>query len=209
LARYTEAVCRQCRREGLKLYLKGERCYTEKCGISRRSYVPGQHGQGRRSKPSEYGLQLREKQKARRIYGVLESQFRRYFREADRRKGITGENLLRLLELRLDNVVYRLGLAASRPEARQLVRHGHFNVNGSRVSIPSYQVSPGEVVAVHPGSRDKGRFKDLAELLKNQGAVDWLEVDRQGLSGKVVRLPAREEIDIPITEHLIVELYSR
>jgi small subunit ribosomal protein S4 len=209
LARYTEAVCRQCRREGLKLYLKGERCYTEKCGISRRSYVPGQHGQGRRNKPSEYGLQLREKQKARRIYGILESQFRRYFKEADRRKGITGENLLQLLELRLDNVVYRLGLAASRPEARQLVRHGHFNVNGRKVSIPSYQLSPGEVVSVRPGSRDKGRFKDLAELLRNQGTVEWLEVDRQALSGKVTRLPVRENIDVPITEHLIVELYSR
>ncbi|MBT9173360.1 MAG: 30S ribosomal protein S4 [Syntrophomonadaceae bacterium] len=209
MARYTEAVCRLCRREGLKLYLKGERCYTEKCGISRRAFVPGQHGQGRRNKPSEYGLQLREKQKARRIYGVLESQFRRYFKEADRRKGVTGENLLRLLELRMDNVVYRLGLAASRAEARQLVRHGHFNVNGRKVSIPSYQVSPGEVITVRPGSSDKGRFKDLAELLRNQGTVEWLEVDRQALSGRVVRLPAREEIDVPITEHLIVELYSR
>lgn len=209
MARYTEAVCRQCRREGLKLYLKGERCYTEKCGISRRSYVPGQHGQGRRNKPSEYGLQLREKQKARRIYGVLESQFRRYFKEADRRKGITGENLLQLLELRLDNVVYRLGLASSRAEARQLVRHGHFNVDGRKVSIPSYQVSPGEVVAVRQGSREKGSFKDLAELLRNQGTVEWLEADRQALSGKIVRLPARGEIDVPITEHLIVELYSR
>jgi small subunit ribosomal protein S4 len=193
----------------LKLYLKGERCYTEKCGVSRRSYVPGQHGQGRRGKPSEYGLQLREKQKARRIYGVLESQFRRYFKEADRRKGITGENLLQLLELRLDNVVYRLGFAASRAEARQLVRHGHFNVGGRKVSIPSYQLSPGEVIAVRPGSRDKESFKDLAELMRNQGTVDWLEADRQALSGKVVRLPAREEIDAPITEHLIVELYSR
>lgn len=209
MARYTEAVCRLCRREGLKLYLKGERCYTEKCGISRRAFVPGQHGQGRRNKPSEYGLQLREKQKARRIYGVLESQFRRYFKEANRRKGVTGENLLRLLELRMDNVVYRLGLAASRAEARQLVRHGHFNVNGRKVSIPSYQVSPGEVITVRPGSSDKGRFKDLAELLRNQGTVEWLEVDRQALSGRVVRLPAREEIDVPITEHLIVELYSR
>jgi len=140
---------------------------------------------------------------------VLESQFRRYFKEADRRKGVTGENLLRLLELRMDNVVYRLGLAASRAEARQLVRHGHFNVNGRKVSIPSYQVSPGEVITVRPGSSDKGRFKDLAELLRNQGTVEWLEVDRQALSGRVVRLPAREEIDVPITEHLIVELYSR
>jgi small subunit ribosomal protein S4 len=209
LARYTEAVCRLCRREGLKLYLKGERCYTEKCGVDRRTYPPGQHGQGRRSKPSEYGLQLREKQKARRIYGVLERQFRKYFKEADRRKGITGENLLQILESRLDNVVYRLGFALSRAEARQLVRHGHVNVNGRRVDIPSYQLKPGEVVSVSVSSRDKARFKDLAELLRTQGTVDWLEVDRENLSGKVLRLPTREEIDIPITEHLIVELYSR
>jgi small subunit ribosomal protein S4 len=209
LARYTEAVCRLCRREGLKLYLKGERCYTEKCAVDRRTYPPGQHGQGRRSKVSEYGLQLREKQKARRIYGVLERQFRKYFKEADRRKGITGENLLQILESRLDNVVYRLGFALSRAEARQLVRHGHVDVNGRRVNIPSYQLRPGEVVSVRVSSRDKARFKDLAELLRTQGTVDWLEIDRENLSGKVLRLPAREEIDIPITEHLIVELYSR
>jgi small subunit ribosomal protein S4 len=209
LARYTEAVCRLCRREGLKLYLKGERCYTEKCAVDRRTYPPGQHGQGRRSKPSEYGLQLREKQKARRIYGVLESQFRKYFKEADRRKGITGENLLQLLESRLDNVVYRLGFALSRPEARQLVRHGHVDVNGRRVSIPSYLLRPGDSISVRDTSRDKARFKDLSELLRTQGTVDWLEVDRTNLSGKFVRFPSREEIDIPITEHLIVELYSR
>ncbi len=209
MARYTEAVCRLCRREGLKLYLKGERCYTEKCGVDRRSYAPGQHGQRRRGKPSEYGLQLREKQKARRIYGVLESQFRKYFKEADRRKGITGENLLQILESRLDNVVYRLGFALSRAEARQLVRHGHFDVNGRRVDIPSYQLSPGQVVSTRQSSRDKGRFKDLSELLRTQGTVDWLEVDRENLSGKVLRLPTREEIDVPITEHLIIELYSR
>lgn len=209
MARYTGAVCRQCRREGLKLYLKGERCYTEKCGVDRRTYAPGQHGQGRRGKVSEYGLQLREKQKARRIYGVLESQFRRYFQEADRRKGITGENLLQILESRLDNIVYRMGFALSRPEARQLVKHGHFNVNGRKVSIPSYLVRPGDVVTVREASRDRGRFKELAELTRNQGTMDWLEVDRENLTGKVVRLPNREEIDIPITEHLIVELYSR
>ncbi len=209
MARYTEAVCRLCRREGLKLYLKGERCYTEKCGVDRRTYAPGQHGQRRRGKPSEYGLQLREKQKARRIYGVLESQFRKYFKEADRRKGITGENLLQILESRLDNVVYRLGFALSRAEARQLVRHGHFDVNGRRVNIPSYQLSPGQVISTRQSSRDKGRFKDLSELLRTQGTVDWLEVDRENLSGKVLRLPTREEIDIPITEHLIIELYSR
>lgn len=209
MARYSGPVCRQCRREGLKLYLKGERCYTEKCGVDRRTYAPGQHGQGRRGKASEYGLQLREKQKARRIYGVLESQFRKYFQEADRRKGITGENLLQILESRLDNIVYRMGFALSRPEARQLVRHGHFSVNGHKVSIPSFQVRPGDVVTVREVSRDKGRFKDLAELMGNQRGMEWLEVDRENLTGKVLRLPNREEIDIPIAEHLIVELYSR
>lgn len=209
MARYTGAVCRQCRREGLKLYLKGERCYTEKCGVDRRAYAPGQHGQRRRGKTSEYGLQLREKQKARRIYGVLESQFRRYFQEADRRKGITGENLLQILESRLDNIVYRMGFALSRPEARQLVKHGHFSVNGKKVTIPSYQVRPGDEIAVREASRTKGRFKELAELTQNQGTMEWLEVNRENLSGKVIRLPNRDEIDIPITEHLIVELYSR
>lgn len=209
MARYTGAVCRQCRREGLKLYLKGERCYTEKCGVDRRTYAPGQHGQRRRGKTSEYGLQLREKQKARRIYGVLEGQFRRYFQEADRRKGITGENLLQILESRLDNIVYRMGFALSRPEARQLVKHGHFAVNGKKVSIPSYQVRPGDEIAVREASRTKGRFKELAELTQNQGAMEWLEVNRENLSGKVIRLPNRDEIDIPIAEHLIVELYSR
>ncbi|NLZ92957.1 MAG: 30S ribosomal protein S4 [Firmicutes bacterium] len=209
MARYTGAVCRQCRREGLKLYLKGERCYTEKCSVDRRTYAPGQHGQRRRGKASEYGLQLREKQKARRIYGVLEKQFRKYFKEADRRKGITGENLLQILESRLDNIVYRMGFAFSRPEARQLVKHGHFSVNGKKVTIPSYLVRPGDEVAVREGSRGKGRFKDLAELTRNQGTMEWLEVDRENLSGRVIRLPNRDEIDIPIAEHLIVELYSR
>jgi len=193
----------------MKLYLKGERCYTEKCAIDRRSYAPGQHGQRRRGKVSEYGLQLREKQKARRIYGVMERQFRKYFREADRRKGITGENLLQILESRLDNIVYRMGFAFSRPEARQLVRHGHFTVNGRKVTIPSYLVRPGDVVAVRESSRDKGRCKELAELTRNQGTMEWLEVDSENLTGKVIRLPNREEIDIPISEHLIVELYSR
>ncbi len=193
----------------MKLYLKGERCYTEKCAIDRRSYAPGQHGQRRRGKVSEYGLQLREKQKARRIYGVMERQFRKYFSEADRRKGITGENLLQILESRLDNIVYRMGFAFSRPEARQLIRHGHFTVNGRKVTIPSYLVRPGDVVAVRESSRDKGRFKELAELTRNQGTMEWLEVDSENLTGKVIRLPNREEIDIPISEHLIVELYSR
>lgn len=209
MARYTGPVCRQCRREGLKLYLKGERCYTEKCAIDRKSYPPGQHGQGRRSKVSEYGLQLREKQKARRIYGVLESQFRKYFKEADRRKGITGENLLQLLESRLDNIVFRMGFALSRPESRQLVMHGHFAVNGRKVDIPSYLVRPGDVITVRESSREKGHFKDLAELMRNQGGKEWLEVNRETLTGKVLRFPKREEIDIPIAEHLIVELYSR
>ena len=209
MARYTGAVCRQCRREGLKLYLKGERCYTEKCSVDRRSYAPGQHGQRRRGKASEYGLQLREKQKARRIYGVLEKQFRKYFKEADRSKGITGENLLQILESRLDNIVYRMGFALSRSEARQLVRHGHFTVNGKKVTIPSYQVRPGDEVAVRESSRGKGRFKELAELTHNQGTMEWLEVDRENMTGKVIRLPNRDEIDIPIAEHLIVELYSR
>ena len=209
MARYTGSVCRQCRREGLKLYLKGERCYTEKCAVDRRAYAPGQHGQRRRGKVSEYGLQLREKQKARRPYGVLEGQFHKYFKEADRRKGITGENLLQILESRLDNVVYRMGFALSRPEARQLVKHGHFTVNGRKVDIPSYQVKADDVVAIRESSRDKGRFKDLAELMKTQGTMEWLDVDRENLTGKVLRLPTREEIDIPIAEHLIVELYSR
>ena len=209
MARYTGSVCRQCRREGLKLYLKGERCYTEKCAVDRRAYPPGQHGQRRRGKVSEYGLQLREKQKARRTYGVLESQFHKYFKEADRRKGITGENLLQILESRLDNVVYRMGFALSRPESRQLVKHGHFTVNGRKVDIPSYQVRTDDVVAVKESSRDKGRFKDLAELMRTQGTMEWLSVDRETLTGKVLRLPTREEIDIPIAEHLIVELYSR
>ncbi|MDW7651527.1 MAG: 30S ribosomal protein S4 [Bacillota bacterium] len=209
MARYTGAVCRQCRREGLKLFLKGERCYTEKCAVDRRTYAPGQHGQRRRGKVSEYGLQLREKQKARRTYGVLESQFNKYFKEAARRKGIAGENLLQILESRLDNIVYRMGFALSRPEARQLVKHGHFEVNGQKVTIPSYQVRAGDVVAVREKSRDKGRFKDLAEIMRNQGTMEWLEVNRENLSGKIVRLPNREEIDIPIAEHLIVELYSR
>jgi len=208
LARYTGPVCRQCRREGVKLYLKGERCYTEKCAIDRRSYAPGQHGQ-RRRKLSEYGLQLREKQKARRIYGVLEGQFRKYFREATRRKGIAGENLLQILESRLDNIIYRLGFALSRPEARQLVKHGHFAVNGRKVNIPSYQVRPGDVISVRESSKNKGRFKELAELTRNQGTMEWLEVDSENLTGKVIRLPSREEIDSPIAEHLIVELYSR
>lgn len=207
MARYTGSVCRQCRREEIKLYLKGERCYTDKCAIDRRAYPPGQHGQGRRKKPSEYGIQLREKQKARRIYGVLEKQFRNYFSIADRKKGITGENLLQLLESRLDNMVFRMGFALSRTEARQMVRHGHIRVNDHKVNIPSYLTKAGDIIEVKEKSKSKSRFKEVAE--HGRGKADWLEVDLDSMKGKVIRVPAREEIDIPISEHLIVELYSR
>lgn len=208
MARYTGAVCRLCRREGAKLFLKGDRCYTDKCAIDRRAYAPGQHGQMRK-KVSEYGVQLREKQKARRIYGVLENQFRRYFHEADRVKGITGDNLLRLLERRLDNVVFRLGFASSRTEARQLVKHGHFTVNGRKVNIPSYLVRVGEEIAVREKSKASNRFKELAEAAAHKTPPAWLESDKENLIGRVLALPSREEIDVPIEEHLIVELYSR
>lgn len=208
MARYTGPVCRLCRREGAKLYLKGDRCYTGKCAIDRRGYAPGQHGQGRK-KMSEYGIQLREKQKARRIYGILENQFRNYFEKAEAQKGVTGENLLRLLEKRLDNVVYRLGLAGSRVEARQLVRHGHFTVNGKKVNIPSYLTRVGEVVEVREKSRDLTRIKELAEQAARKTPPAWLEFNADQLAGKVVAVPSREEIDIPVEEHLIVELYSR
>lgn len=208
MARYSGAVCRLCRREGVKLYLKGERCYSDKCAIDRRAYAPGQHGQGRK-KVSEYGTQLREKQKARRVYGILEKQFRGYYVEAARRKGITGENLLKILESRLDNVVYRLGFAASRPEARQLVRHGHFTVNGHRVDIPSYLTKPGDVITVHTSSADAPRIKELFELAESRTILGWLERDLSSKTGRVLRVPARDEIDIPVAEQMIVELYSR
>lgn len=208
MARYKEAVCRLCRREGTKLYLKGDRCYSDKCAIDRRSYAPGQHGQSRK-KLSEYGLQLREKQKARRIYGVLEKQFHGYFTKADRQKGVTGDNLLRLLERRLDNVVYRMGFASSRPEARQLVRHSHFTINGKKVNIPSYLVRVGEEIAVRPSSVSSDKFKELAELAAHKTPPAWLEVDPEALKGRVVALPNREDIELPLEEHLIVELYSR
>lgn len=208
MARYTGAVCRLCRREGIKLYLKGDRCYSDKCSVNKRAYAPGQHGQSRK-KVSEYGLQLREKQKARRIYGVLEKQFSNYFVKAERQKGVTGENLLRMLELRLDNVVYRLGFANSRVEARQLVRHGHFTVNGRRVNIPSYILRLGEVVAIREGSRKSAKFAEISELATHKTTPPWLEMDKEALVGKVVALPEREDIDVPIQEHLIVELYSR
>ncbi|MFD1673124.1 30S ribosomal protein S4 [Alicyclobacillus fodiniaquatilis] len=208
MARYTGPVCRLCRREGLKLYLKGERCLTEKCSVDKRPYAPGQHGQGRK-RASEYGQQLREKQKARRYYGVLENQFGRYYEEAARRRGVTGENLLELLESRLDNVVFRLGLAGSRAEARQLIRHGHFNVNGGRVNIPSYLVSEGDVVAVREKSREIARVKELVEALTGRTVPAWLQLDVEALNGKVLRKPAREEIDTPIAEQMIIEHYSR
>jgi small subunit ribosomal protein S4 len=208
MARYTESVCRLCRREGEKLFLKGERCYTNKCSVARRAHAPGQHGQ-QRKKMSEYGVQLREKQKARRFYGVLESQFRKYFEMAVNRKGITGENLLQILESRLDNVVYRLGLATSRPEARQLVRHGHFAVNGKKVNIPSMLLTPGDVVTVREKFRKSDKVKSIIDIAGGKVIPEWLEFDSENLTGKVVKLPAREEIDLQIREHLIVELYSK
>jgi small subunit ribosomal protein S4 len=208
MARYTDAVCRLCRREGQKLFLKGDRCYTEKCAIERRAYAPGQHGQGR-SKNSEYGLQLREKQKAKRYYGILENQFHTYFEIAERKKGQTGENLLSLLESRLDNTVYRLGFAMSRPEARQLVRHGHFTVNGHKTDIPSFLVKPGMVIALKESSRGIQRFKDNVEVNSSLVVPKWLEFDAANLIGKVVAAPTREDIDFPVEERLIVELYSK
>lgn len=208
MARYTGPVCRLCRREGIKLYLKGDRCYTDKCAIDRRAYAPGQHGQNRK-KVSEYGLQLREKQKARRIYGVLERQFSNYFDKAERQQGITGENLLRLLERRLDNVVYRLGFALSRPEARQLVRHNHFTVNGRKANIPSILLEVGDVIQIKEKSRDSDKFQEIKENIAHKNPPAWLELDREQLTGKVIALPSREQIDVPLQEHLIVELYSR
>ncbi len=208
MARYTEAVCRLCRREGQKLFLKGERCYTEKCGINRRQYAPGQHGQGRK-KMSEYGLQLREKQKARRFYGVLESQFRKYFDMANKKAGVTGENLLSILESRLDNVVYRLGFGTSRPEARQLVTHGHFTINGKKVDIPSYLVKPGEVISIKEKSRGSEKIKSVLDSTSSKAVPKWLDLDRNTLSAKVISLAARDDIDLQLEEHLIVELYSK
>ncbi len=208
MARYTGPDCRQCRREGIKLFLKGERCYTPKCAVDRRPSPPGMHPASRR-KPSEFGIQLREKQKARRIYGILEGQFRRTFERAERMKGVTGENLLQLLERRLDNVVYRLGLGSSRTEARQLVRHGHFTVNGGKVNIPSYIVKEGDVVAVRESSKNSPRIKELTALAAARAIPGWLSHDPGALKAQVVRRPVREEIDGHIQEHLIVELYSR
>ncbi len=208
MARNTKSVCRLCRRENLKLFLKGERCYTEKCAIDRRNYAPGQHGQNRR-KFSDYGAQLREKQKVKRLYGLLENQFRNTFQEADRQKGITGEILLSLLERRLDNAVYRLGFANSRNEARQLVRHNHFIVNHARVNIPSYVVKPGDVIELREKSKKVVRILEALEGVARRGVPQWLELDKEQMKGNVKGLPAREEITIPIQEKLIVELYSK
>jgi small subunit ribosomal protein S4 len=208
VARYTGAVCRLCRREGLKLFLKGERCYTDKCAIERRNYPPGEHGQAR-PKFSEYSIQLREKQKLRRIYGVLEGQFRRYFEMADRARGVTGETLLQLLERRLDNIVYRLGFATSRAEARQLVRHGHFRVNGRKVDVPSYLVRRGDVVTVRERSRKVSRIQESLELAQRRGVPEWLQIDPPTFTGIVKALPTRADLTMPINEKLVVELYSK
>lgn len=209
MARYTGAVCRLCRREGQKLFLKGERCYTGKCALERRAYAPGQHGQARNRKVSEYGKQLRTKQYARRYYGVLEGQFRHYFELAEKMPGVTGENLLRLLESRLDNVVYRLGFASSRAEARQLVTQGHFTVNGRKVNIPSFLTKAGQVVAVKETSRSLEKLKAIVETNGSRPVPKWLELNREAWEAKIVAAPAREDIDLPIEETLIVELYSK
>jgi small subunit ribosomal protein S4 len=205
-------MCKLCRREGEKLYLKGERCYTPKCAVERRGYPPGEHGyeqQFRRRRPTAYGMQFREKQKLRRIYGVFERQFRRYFEEATRREGMTGTNLLVILETRLDNVVYRLGFASSRAQARQLVNHGHFDVNGRRCDVSSALLRPGDVVSVHPSSRQLAYFAQIAEILADRAVPTWLSFDPVDMTGRVVNDPAREDIDLSINEQLVVEFYSR
>ena len=209
MARYIGPVCRLCRREDMKLFLKGDRCYTDKCGYERRSYPPGQHGQARRKKASDYGEQLREKQKVKRIYGVAERQFRGYYYKASRMKGVTGENLLVLLERRMDNIVYRFGFASDHAEARQLVRHGHFTVNGKNVDIPSYLVKPNDVVAVKERSKKVARINDSVAAIDRRGVPGWLELDKDKLVGRVKALPAREDFTLPIREQLIVELYSK
>ncbi len=209
MGKYRGPVCRLCRREGIKLYLKGERCYGPKCALERRPYPPGQHGQKRARRPSDYAVRLREKQRLRRIYGLNEKQFRNLFEEAARKKGVTGTVFLHLLESRLDNVVYRLGIAASRRQARQLVRHGHITVNGRRVDIPSYRVKPGDVVAVHEKSKNLGVIQANVELAKGRKGVPWLEFDAEKLSGKFLRYPDREDLALPVNEQLVIEFYSR
>ncbi len=208
MARYTGAVCKMCRREGKKLFLKGDRCYTGKCAIERRSYAPGQHGQNRK-KNSEYGLQLRAKQQARRYYGIQEGQFHKYFIMAEKKTGVTGDNLLRICESRLDNVVYTLGWASSRAEARQLVTHAHYTVNNQKVDIPSYLLKAGDVVAIKAKSRDSVKIKAVLEANASRPVPTWLELDRENYCAKVVSLPTRDQIDTPVEEHLIVEFYSK
>ena len=209
MARYIGPVCRLCRREGMKLFLKGERCYPEKCAIQKRNLPPGQHGKLRKAKLVGYGLQLREKQKVKRIYGVLENQFRRYFEMADRTRGITGETLLQLLERRLDNVIYRLGLATSRAQARQLVRHGHFLVNGRKVDVPSFSVKAGDQISVRGSSAQNATIVHAMEEVKGRGIPEWLSFDGGQLTGRINSLPTREQINLPVQEQLIVELYSK
>jgi small subunit ribosomal protein S4 len=209
MARYTGPVCRLCRREGMKLFLKGERCYSEKCAIEKRNFAPGQHGKTRKAKLAGYGIQLREKQKVKRIYGVLEDQFRQYFEQAERMRGITGETLLQLLERRLDNVTYRLGLATSRPQARQLVRHGHLTVNGRKVNIPSFSVKPGDIVALRTTSQKSAAVLHALEEVKGRGVPEWLSFDPNAFTGKISSIPSREQINLPVQEQLIVELYSK
>lgn len=209
MARYTGAVCRLCRREGQKLFLKGDRCYTDKCGVTRRAYAPGQHGQGQRKKLSEYGLQLRAKQSTRRYYGVLEGQFRHYYELAEHKPGKTGENLLSILESRLDNVIYRIGFASSRAEARQLVVHGHFLVNGKRVDIPSYLTKPGEVISICEKSKGNAKLKEIFESNTSRPLPKWIELNREALEAKIIGVAEREDIDLAVEETLIVELYSK
>ena len=208
MARYTDAVCRQCRREGKKLFLKGDRCLSDKCALSRRSTVPGQHGAGRKS-VKEYGLQLREKQTARRYYGVQEGQFKGYYVQADKKEGVAGENLLSILERRFDNVVYRMGMASSRKEARQFVRHAHFTLNGKKADIPSIILKVGDVVALKEKSRGSEKFKALMESAADANTPKWLEVDAEAATAKVIALPQRDDIDFPFEEQLIIELYSK
>ncbi|MDZ7665964.1 MAG: 30S ribosomal protein S4 [Desulfotignum sp.] len=208
MSRYTGSVCRQCRRENIKLFLKGDRCFSDKCSFDRRGYPPGEHGQ-KRQKVSDYGLQLREKQKVRRIYGLSEKQFRITFKRADRQKGITGTNLLSFLETRLDNAVFRMGFVNSRNQGRHLVRHGHFTVNGKKVDIPSYQVKKGDIVALREKSKKIQAISDSLDAIVRRGIPQWLEIDKEKFQGVVVNIPAREDITLPIQEQLIVELYSK
>lgn len=209
MARYIGPVCRICRRENIKLFLKGDRCFKDKCAIERRAYAPGQHGQGRRAKISDYGIQLREKQKVRKTYGVLEKQFRGYYHKAVQMKGVTGENLLSILERRLDNVVYKLGFSASRSEARMMVTHGHFRLNGHKVNIPSAILKPGDVVEIKEKSKNLARFQEMAAAMDRKSMPTWLEASKANLSGRVLSSPSREDIALPVNESLIVELYSK